>query len=113
MKITKSKLKQIISEELKALSEAEAEEDPTRIKTQTMGSTAFGAAGKEQRLGANPELSNLERGIIQQIDNFLLELAVLPGVELSTQKAAIQRVMKVLQSSVVKKQPAQPAGEQP
>ena len=114
MKITKSKLKQIIQEELKALSEVEAVADPTRLKTKTMAGTTFGRAGKEQRVGANPELSNLERGILDQISTFLLQLAQLPNVELSTQKAVIQRVMKVLQNSIAKQaqQPVQPAGEQ-
>jgi len=97
MRITKKDLKHMVLEVL-----SEQEEDPTKIASKGMSGAAFGQAGKESRLGANPELSNLERGIVEQIHQFLLELAGLPGVELNTQKAVIERVMKVLQNTVAK-----------
>jgi len=109
MRITKTDLKQMVVELLEA-----QEEDTTKIATKGMSGAAFGQAGKESRLGANPELSNLERGIVEQIDQFLLKLASTPGVELNTQRAVIQRVMKVLQNTIAKtatqpdQEPAQP-----
>ena len=97
MRITKTDLKRMVMELLEA-----QEEDPTKIASKGMSGAAFGQAGKESRLGANPELSNLERGIVEQIDQFLLKLAGLPGVELNTQRAVIERVMKMLQNTVAK-----------
>ena len=114
MRITKTDLKQMILELLEV-----QEEDPTKIASKGMSGAAFGQAGKESRLGANPELSNLERGIVEQIDQFLLKLASLPGVELNTQRAAIERVMKILQSTIAKtatqpdEEPAQPTQAEP
>jgi len=96
MILTSKALKEIIGEVLK-----EIEGDPQKMKTSSMGGASFAAAGKEQRQEANPELSNLERGIVQQIDRFLLTLAEMPGVELNNKKAAIQRVMKLLQKQIV------------
>jgi len=98
MKITKAHLKKLIIEALEDLEK----EDPTKLRSQSMAASQFGAAGREQRLGANPELSNLERGIIDQVSQFLLDLASLPKVDLSVQTTVIQRVMKVLQNSIAK-----------
>jgi hypothetical protein len=97
MRITKTDLKQMVVELLEA-----QEEDPAKIVSTGMSGAAFGQAGKESRLGANPELSNLERGIVEQIDQFLLKLASTPGVELNTQKAVIQRVLTKLQNTIAK-----------
>lgn len=96
MKLTPQSLESLIYEVLR-----EQQEDAQKITTSSMGGASFAASGKEQRKEANPELSNLERGIIQQIDQFLLNLAELPGVELNNKKATIQRVMKMLQKQIV------------
>tara|TARA_R110002074_G_scaffold152893_7_gene307391 strand:- start:87 stop:479 length:393 start_codon:yes stop_codon:yes gene_type:complete len=95
MKLNSQNLKSLIRETLK-----EIEGDGQKIRTSSMGGASFASAGKEQRKEANPELSNLERGIVQQVDQFLLDLAEIPGVELNNKKAAIQRVMKMLQKQV-------------
>jgi hypothetical protein len=96
MKLNSQNLKSLIREILK-----EAEEGAQKIATSSMGGASFASAGKEQRKEANPELSNLERGIVQQVDQFLLDIAELPGVELNNKKSVIQRVMKMLQKQVV------------
>jgi hypothetical protein len=96
MKLNSQNLKSLIREMMK-----EVGEDPQKIATSSMGGASFATAGKEQRKEANPELSNLERGIVQQVDQFLLDLLEMPGVELNNKKAAITRVMKMLQKQVV------------
>jgi hypothetical protein len=96
MKLSSQNLKLLIREMLK-----EIEGDAQKITTASMGGASFASAGKEQRKEANPELSNLERGIVQQVDQFLLDLAEMPGVELNNKKATIQRVMKMLQKQIV------------
>ena len=101
MKLTPQNLKALIYEVLR---EQEADQ---RVTTSSMSGASFAAAGKDQRKEANPELSNLERGILQQIDQFLLDLAELPGVELNNKKAIIQRVMKMLQKQIVPSTPTQ------
>ena len=105
MKLNKTKLKEIIREVL--------EEQGPKLKTTSMSAAAFGKAGKEGRLAADPELTSLEKGIIQQIDQFLLKLASTPGVDISAQKSVIQRVMKMLQDQIgkmAKEEPQQPQG---
>jgi hypothetical protein len=88
-------LKELIREVLK-----EQEEERVKLTTRSMGGAAFGKAGKEDRLEANPELSNMERGIIQQIDEFLLNLAEMPGVELQTKRSVIERVFNTLKKQI-------------
>jgi len=102
MLISPQILKKVIREVIQ-----EVEEDglDSKLKTTSMSGGSFGKSGKEQRTDANAELSNIERGIINQVDQFLLKLATQPNVELGTQKMAIQRVMKVLQNALVKQQP--------
>ena len=106
MILTSKTLKEIIDETLQ-----EIEADAQKIKTASMGGAGFASAGKEQRKEANPELSNLERGIVQQIDQFLLDLAEVPGVELNNKKATIQRVMKILQKQIVPSGVDSPPGQ--
>jgi hypothetical protein len=116
MKLNQKILKQIIREVLED-QEATQGIDPqskkaTAIKTAAMSSSAFGKAGREGRMAVDKELTSLERGIIQQFDEFLLNLAQLPGVDLNSQKMILQRIMKVLQQqigkSAKKEAPAQP-----
>ena len=76
------------------------QEEQVRFKPQSLGGNAFGKSGKEDRLEANPELSNMERGIIQQIDKFLLDLAEMPGVELQTKRATLERIFNMLKKQV-------------
>tara|TARA_R100000008_G_scaffold86458_2_gene79681 strand:- start:602 stop:955 length:354 start_codon:yes stop_codon:yes gene_type:complete len=111
MKLNQKILKNIIREVLE-----EQEADPqskkaTALKTAAMSTSAFGKAGREGRLAVDTELTSLERGIIQQFDEFLLKLAQLPGVDLNSQKMVIQRVMKMLQQQIGKSAKKQPAAE--
>jgi len=107
MILTSKMLKEIISEVIE-----EIEDEPQRVKTASMGAASFAASGKEQRKAANPELSNLERGIVQQIDQFVLQIAELPGVELNNKKMVIQRVMKILQKQLVPNAAASPQSQE-
>ncbi len=106
MRITKADLKNLILETL-----SEAEEDPTRLKTQAMGSSEFARSGMETRKAASAELTTTEQGIVDQVDKFLLNLANQQGVDLNTNRALIQRIMKLLQGRLA---PAEdtPQGEQ-
>ena len=111
MKLNNKILKEMVRE---ALSEV-ADKEETKIKAASMSDSAFGKSGKESRLAVNPELTSIEKGIIQQIDDFLLKLAAAPRVDLNSKKAVIQRVMKVLQQQVgksAKEQPQQQGAEQ-
>ena len=105
MKLSKTKLKNLILEVL-------SEQEDVKLKTASMSGAAFGRAGKEGRQAADPELTSLEKGIIQQIDQFLLKLASTPGVDINSQKSTIQRVMKILQDQVGKMAKEQPQQDQ-
>jgi uncharacterized protein Smg (DUF494 family) len=70
MKITKNDLKRII---LETLNEVKA---------------------------ASAELTTTEQGIVDQVDKFLLNLANQQGVDLNTNRALIQRIMKLLQDKL-------------
>jgi hypothetical protein len=107
MKLNKVMLKELIRESL-----LENNKEKQSLKSASMSSSAFGKAGKEGRQAVNPELTSLEKGIIQQIDQFLLKLASTPGVDINSQKSVIQRAMKLLQDQVGKmaKPEASPPG---
>ena len=101
MKLNKQILTKIIRE---ALQDTEVpEEDPTKLAPTAMGASQFAKAGLETRKGASAELSAQEKGIINQVDEFLLGLATRPGVDLLAQRAIIQRVMKILQDKLGEK----------
>jgi len=109
MKIKKSDIKEAI---IGALNEQEepspATQDKTKFKRKSMAASSFAKAGKAQRTEANPELTNLEKGIVDQISKFLLELAEMPGVDLSSKRVVLQRVFDLLKKRVG----APEAGEQ-
>lgn len=93
MTLTKSNLKQVILQIL-------AEEEDVRLKGSAMTSGQFTSGGKEQRKTADPEVDNNERALIHQIDQFLLNLAALPGVELQQHRMTLQTVLKTLQKKI-------------
>ena len=95
MKITKNDLKRII---LETLNEVEVEGDPTQLKARSMGASEFARSGMEARKGASAELTNSEQGVVDQVDEFLLNLAKQPGVDLNNSRLLIQQVMKLLQN---------------
>jgi len=100
MKITKNDLKEMI---VKLLTEQE-EQKPARLTQKSMSPTAFARAGKEDRQDASGELTPQEQGIIDQVDQFLLNLAKLPGVDINAKKAILQRAVQLLQRQLAPKQ---------
>ena len=98
MTLTKNNLRQLIIEIL-------AEAEPVRLKGTTMSSGTFATAGKSQRASAETEVDNQERSLIHQVDQFLLNLAALPEVDLQKHRTTLQTALKALQARLgVKKQ---------
>ena len=106
MNINKQKLKQII---LESLNEVEAQEDPTKIKTKAMSTGARLKDTRDRITGDDEgELTNNEKGIIHQLEDYITNMAATPGIDLMKHKQLLQRVLKYLkqqtQNSVQNKQ---------
>jgi hypothetical protein len=93
MKLTKQKLHAVIIEVLK-------ESDEVRLKNQAMTGGQFTGAAKQQRQDADAEVDNNERALIHQIDQFLLNLAALPGVDLQGHRTTLQTVLQTLKKRI-------------
>jgi hypothetical protein len=93
MTLTKNNLRQLIFEVIAAA-------DPVRLKGSTMSSGAFATGGKSQRASAETEVDSQERSIIHQVDQFLLNLAALPEVDLQKHRPALQTALKALQTKI-------------
>ena len=93
MKLNKQILTKIIREALQ-------EEGPPRLKTQAMGASQFARAGRETRETGGAELSSQEKGIVQQIDEFLLRLANMEDVDLNAHRPMLERLLKQLQDKI-------------
>jgi hypothetical protein len=102
MRITKTDLKEMI---VKLLTE---QEDPARLKQKSMSASTFVRAGKEGRQDVTGELTPQEQGIIDQVDEFLLNLAKMPNVDINAHKAVVTRALKLLQQLAPKQQQAVP-----
>ncbi len=101
MKLTKSRLRQIIAEEVAAA--AENPQDPTKI-TSTMASTFQRKKDALSRIAdTDKEFTGPEKGIVNQIEAYVSRLAALPGVDLAQHKAILQRVLKMLESTIASK----------
>lgn len=110
MKISVSELDMIIQEELKQVLE-EQPQDPTRLKTKATSTAAY----KKDALGrvatAGEEYTGTEKGFVNQIEQFLSDIAAKPGVDLPKYKSQLQVLLKRLQAIVAPdiKEPEAPA----
>jgi len=93
MKLTKQKLHEAILEVL-------VESNGVRLKNKAMTGGQFTGAAKQQRQGADAEVDNNERALIHQIDQFLLDLAALPNVDLQRHRTTLQTVLQTLQKRI-------------
>ena len=107
MKISKKTLKNMIRE---CVNEA-VEQDPTKIKTGSM-STGQRIKGSRERIKSDAdEFTNQERNVIDQLEQFISNLAAEPGVDLVKYRPLLQRVLKLLQqqaSKSIKQQQGEP-----
>jgi hypothetical protein len=75
--------------------------DDSKLNRKTMAKGQSVAGAKGALAGDSDELSNPERGIIQQLIEFLLKIAQTPGVEFQLKRPIIQKVMKILQTRIM------------
>jgi hypothetical protein len=102
MKISKQRILQIIKEEV---------EDATKLKSTSLGQSAHkksALAGVE----AGEEFTAQERSIVDQIQNFVTQIASTPGVDLPRYKSALERALKYLQKAVNIKDQTSNVGEE-
>ena len=115
MKVSKAKLKEAIQE---ILTEQDKPVDPTskdasKLSTGMMTGGQFTTGGKEQRQDVSGEVDNNERDLIHKIDQFLLNLAAMPGVELQKHRTTLQTILGVIQKRIVPKQGSAQNKEEP
>jgi len=110
VKISKQKLKQIISEELQLL---EQEDDQTKLKTKAMSTSQRQADVRDRIKSQGDEFTTNEAGLVDQLEDFISKLASTPGVDLMQHRPLLQRVLKFLKKQVqgTPQQPEQGAQE--
>ena len=96
MKITKSKLKEIILEELANEQTAE----PTKLDTQTASASQRKKDALSRISNTEKELSTREAGLINQIEKYISDLASRPGIDLSQHKTMLERILKMLEQNI-------------
>ena len=119
MKISKQKLKQIILEEFESMEEimssaaSDVDDDEaysTKVRSGVKSGGTFAQDRKDDALNVNPQISNNERAILDQIDKFLLKVAAIEGVELNNNRPQIEQILRLFKDRIAKKAPEQ--GEQ-
>ena len=91
MKISKRRLLQILKEEVG---------EPSKLKSGTTSASAMRAADIERIDQVDDETTPQESGILNQIENFLAQLAATPGVDLMQKRSVLERILKLLQQNV-------------
>jgi hypothetical protein len=91
MKISKQRLLQILKEEMG---------EPSKLKSGTTSAAAMRAADIKRVDQADDETTPQESGILNQIENFLAQLAATPGVDLMQKRSVLERILKLLQQNV-------------
>ena len=100
MKISKEKLKQIISEEIQFLEIENQEIDPTKLKTKAMSTSQRQQVVRDRIKGQGEEFTTTEQGLVDQLEDFISKLASEPGVDLVQHRPLLQRVLKLLQKQI-------------
>ena len=91
MKISKQRLLQILKEEM---------DEPSKLKSGTTSAAAMRAADIKRVDQTDDETTPQESGILNQIENFLAQLAATPGVDLAQKRSVLERILKLLQQNV-------------
>jgi len=95
MKISLNDIQTIIDEEIaKVISEAEG--DPTKIKTGTTSAAAQKQADLDRLAVSSEEFTGLERTFVNQIEQFLTDLASTDGIDLSKYKSQLETILAKL-----------------
>jgi hypothetical protein len=97
-------LRELIREVLK---EQEGEVDigdkkATKLKTGSMSTSARTKASRERIIGTSNEFTPQEQKIVDQLENFISDLAAKEGVDLLQHRAFLERAMKLIQQKMVK-----------
>ena len=96
MKITKSRLKEIILEELAN----EQVDDPTKLVAKAATTTQRRKDALARVADAGKELSSQEAGIVNQIEQYISDLASKPGIDLTQHRSMLERILKMLEQSI-------------
>ena len=91
MKISKQRLLQILKEEM---------DEPSKLRSGTTSAAAMRAADIKRVDQTDDETTPQESGILNQIENFLAQLAATPGVDLAQKRSVLERILKLLQQNV-------------
>ena len=91
MKISKQRLLQILKEEM---------DEPSKLRSGTTSAAAMRAADIKRVDQTDDETTPQESGILNQIENFLAQLAATPGVDLMQKRSVLERILKMLQQQV-------------
>ena len=96
MKIAKSRLKEIILEELAN----EQVNDPTKLSTKAATTAQRRKDALARVADAGKELSSQEAGIVNQIEQYISDLAAKPGIDLAQHRTTLERILKMLEQSI-------------
>ena len=96
MKITKNRLKEIILEELAN----EQVNDPTKLVAKAATTTQRRKDALARVTDAGKELSSQEAGIVNQIEQYISDLASKPGINLVQHRATLERLLKMLEQAI-------------
>ena len=96
MKIAKSRLKEIILEELAN----EQVNDPTKLSTKAATTTQRRKDALARVTDTGKELSSQEAGIVNQIEQYISDLASKPGIDLTQHRCMLERILKMLEQSI-------------
>ena len=98
MKISKQQLKQIIKEEMDKVLESEEFEFGKQKTTRSAASTGYKQKAKDMQ--SQTGVDDVERGIINQIEKLLTDLADKTNIKGGTVNSTLKKLYKVLQKEL-------------
>ena len=96
MKLNSEILKNII----RSVIVEQEEEEAAKLKTTSMSTSQRKQTSVDRITSDDSEFTSQEKGILDQIEEFLSKLAATPGVDMTKYRAQLESVLKLLQQTV-------------
>ena len=74
--------------------------DPTKLSTKTATTTQRRKDALARVTDTGKELSSQEAGIVNQIEQYISDLASKPGIDLTQHRSMLERILKMLEQSI-------------
>ena len=95
-------IREVLKEQEEDVDVGDKKANKPKLATGAMSASARTKASRERITGTSNEFTPQEQKIVDQLENFISDLAAKEGVDLLQHRAFLERAMKLIQQKMVK-----------